>query len=219
MKREIDIKQIKNIFENFCQCKLPYIQIKYSENETCTETGEGEIYSLNININGSAEDELFHEFMLINDHFNLPEISLPIYREFRATTAEFEYLVDFKRFKSINSIKKNSKVTSYYVDKLKRIKMELSSQYRKISFENSQIADYLLYLKLLYRYIACFKILEPENDLDDILVKDTIDDSFKPLYNELLSMYINMPEDKETLDEINRKEKELILCLAQVYDK
>ncbi len=219
MIREINIKRIMTVFENFCQCRLPQVQIKYSaENthfDTDTESGK---YILGINNDGFTEDELIHELALINDTVNLPEISSPIYREFRAAAVQFEYMLGFKKFKNINNIRNNVKVTSYYVERLKEVRLHLSFEYRKIVLDNSNITDYILYLKLLYKYTAGCKVLEPKDDLNEFLVKDIISDSVRELYNELLDIYIDFPTDFETLSIINRKEKELILCMAKEHD-
>ncbi len=220
MMREINIKRIMTAFENFYQCRLPQIKIKYSAGNTRFDTDiEGGKYILNINNNGFTEDELIYELALISDTFNLPEISLPIYREFRAATVQFEYMIGLKKFKPINNIKNNIKVTSYYVEKLKEVRLCLSFKYRNLILDNSNnITDYILYLKLLYKYTAGCKVLEPKDNLNEFLVKDIINDSVKPLYNELLEIYINFPTDFETLSIINKKEKELILCIANEHD-
>ena len=120
MNNKINIINTKEKFEDFCQCKLPIINVVYSiEKDIYFTTVENKSqYNLTIS-NDTTQDELFYAFGLINDDYMLPNLSIPVYREFRASLIQLEYLLQFKNFKPANFSKYNKFITLEYVSNIK----------------------------------------------------------------------------------------------------
>lgn len=222
MNNKINIIEIKEKFEYFCQCKLPIINIVYSsEKDIHFTTNENKQHYDLILHNDITPDELVYMFALINDDRLLPNLSIPIYKEFRASLVQFEYLLNFKKFKSMNLIKyNNNPITVEFLYKIKNIKQNLYTKYNLLAIkENTNSAFYLQCLKLLYKYIVACKLFGFKFDNINSLIRSIVPEIIITECQELLNMYIDLPEDESTLRIINDKEKLLLrLLLAHAYN-